>query len=306
MADRRRWPALLVQGGASSPAASELVSATLDDFAPIAIQDLDELTPPPGGLWDPTIDPVPDAPAGPLRWRVFFTSADDRDRARAAVALVHPELTLTPEEIVDEDWAARSQRSLSAIRAGSFIVAPPWDVPASIPNGATLIVIEPSRGFGTGHHPSTRLCLRALSLIPLKDRRVLDVGTGSGVLAMAASLSGAREVRAIDLDADAIDAARTSAALNPALNSIDWVVGDFREARSPLLDRPWDLVVANLTGGMLIVSAARLRDLLAPGGVLVASGFDLTERDGVEAALGMRVRERIVEDGWAALVAALR
>ena len=100
----------------------------------------------------------------------------------------------------DDDWAARSQQSLTAVRAGSFIVAPPWDLPDSPPADVTVIVIEPSMGFGTGHHATTRLCLRLLSDIDVSDLDVLDLGTGSGVLSMAAALRGARRVVGIDVD----------------------------------------------------------------------------------------------------------
>jgi ribosomal protein L11 methyltransferase len=178
-------------------------------------------------------------------------------------------------------------------------VTPPWDVPSLVPVDSTLVIIEPSRGFGTGHHASTRLCLRALGHIDVYGARVLDLGTGSGVLAMAASLCGARAVTAIDIDPDAIEAARQSAALNPGVEKVEWLVGDFRDQSAPLAG-PWDVVLANLTGGMLRSSADRLRALSAAG-LLIASGFDEHERPDVEDALQMAVRAAYVEDGWIGL-----
>ena len=117
-------------------------------------------------------------------------------------------------DLPDDDWVARSQQALTAITAGPFVVAPPWDVPATVADGQHLIVIEPSMGFGTGHHATTRLCLRALGAVDVAGRTVVDVGTGSGVLAMAAALAGAAAVTAIDNDPDAVAAAERSAALN--------------------------------------------------------------------------------------------
>jgi ribosomal protein L11 methyltransferase len=206
--------------------------------------------------------------------------------------------------VADEDWAARSQRALSAIRAGAFVIAPPWDLPANLEPDTIVIVIEPSRGFGTGHHASTRLCLRALSGIDVKGRRVLDLGTGSGVLAMAAAIKGGRNVVAIDVDADAIEAAQESAALNALPIAIDWVVGDFRAVDAKgLVAGAQDLVTANLTGGMLIGAAARIQELLAPGGLVVMSGFDEDECGQVrEAFAALEQRTYFSEEGWVGLV----
>jgi ribosomal protein L11 methyltransferase len=315
LAESRRWPALTLDArhgqaadlvpDSSDLALEEAVSALLDDFGPIAIEDLATLPLPPGGLWDPTFPPIPDPPHTPLQWRVFFDDLRQRDDAAEALRARFPGLALATLDVPDEDWAARSQRELRAIAAGSYIVAPPWDVPTEVPTGSTLIVIEPSRGFGTGHHASTRLCLRALSALPVRGLRVLDLGTGSGVLALAASLAGASSVTAVDVDPDAIDCARESAALNPGATGITWAVEDFRRADAlARTDAPWDVVLANLTGGMLISSAPDIRDLVAAGGRLVTSGFDESEQSAVEAALRMTTRHAVNEASWVGLTLA--
>ena len=296
----RSWPALVIEAAAldDPPEAEELVAAALDDFAPQAIEDLAERPLPPGGLWDPTFPPIPDPPPTPLRWRVFFATPTARDGAARSLASSWPSLRLSPVDVPDEDWAARSQQSLTAVDAGRFIVAPPWAIPAAPAAGTTLIVIEPSMGFGTGHHPTTRLCLRLLSTIEMRGRRVLDIGTGSGVLAMAAALSGASDVLGLDVDQDAIDAARASAGLNHLPPVVRFEIGDFRAEPLP----PADLVVANLTGGMLRLTAATLMDLKRPGGTLVISGFDESEEPAVRAAFsGVGVVERLEEATWVAL-----
>ena len=302
------WPALIlrenrVEGVGDSNAEADLVAATLDDFSPAAIEDLAVLPLPPGGLWDPTYPPPPDPPPAPLQWRVFFTTTVVRDQAAATLRRVHPNLTVTVDDVPDEDWAARSQRELTAITAGAFIVAPPWDLPAELPPGSHLIVIEPSRGFGTGHHASTRLCLRALSGVEVQGMRVLDLGTGSGVLAIAAAMKGARDVLAVDVDPDAIQSAGESAERNSHPPVIRWLIADFRDDRWVETNNgPWDVVLANLTGGMLMSSAARVREAIAPGGVLIASGFDESERRSVEDALQLTARDVFVEQGWVGLV----
>jgi ribosomal protein L11 methyltransferase len=301
LADRRDWPALVVRAATIDAARDDAVAALVDECSPLAIEDLTPMPLPPGGLWDPTCPPPPEPPPSPLHWRVFFTAASDRDRAADALELEHPELSLLKIDVPDEDWAARSQRELTAVHAGSFIVAPPWDLPAGTNTGGTVIAIEPSRGFGTGHHQSTRLCLRALSEIDVHGHRVLDLGTGSGVLAIAAALRGAASVVGLDVDPDAIESAQVSHALNPGARGIRWLIADFRDSADPALAVPFDLVFANLTGGMLRSSAPRLRELIAAGGQLITSGFDIEEQPAVEAALQLERVAAFVEDTWVGL-----
>ena len=293
----RVWAALILRSQQVDDS-EDLVSAILTDFSPVAIHDLAERPLPPGGLWDPTYPPIPDPPPTPLHWNVCFNDAAERDRAADAIRRAIPNLAIERVDVPDEDWAARSQQSLKAIRAGRFIVAPPWDLPTEA-GGATAIVIEPSMGFGTGHHATTRMCLRLLSEIDVSDRTVLDLGTGSGVLSMAAALSGARRVVGIDVDQDAIDSAETSARLNTLPDTIAFEVSDFR-IRPP---QPADLVLANLTGGMLTSTAGAIAGLVRPQGRLILSGFDHTEVDRVtEAFKGFSERARLTEDNWIAVL----
>ena len=204
----------------------------------------------------------------PSEDRGACSSSDEarRDpRARRRWRRDFPTLAFDPLDVADEDWAARSQASLRAVQVGRIIVAPPWDVPITI-------VIRPSMGFGTGHHATTRLCLAALQQIASPVARVLDVGTGSGVLAIAASRLGADDVTGMDDDADAIQAAWENLALNPSAR-VALIVGDLRSTRA---GRPADVILANLTGGLLIQSAERLRKLTNAHGRLVLSGFRRT------------------------------
>jgi ribosomal protein L11 methyltransferase len=293
----RTWPALLLRAKAVDDS-EELVSGVLADFSPVAIHDLAERPLPPGGLWDPTFPPIPDPPPSPLHWNVCFNDAAERDRAAAAIGAMLPGLSIDRVDLPDEDWAARSQRALTAVRAGRFIIAPPWDLPADDVD-ATVIVIEPSMGFGTGHHATTRMCLRLLSDIDIADLTVLDLGTGSGVLSMAAALSGARRVLGIDVDADAIVSAESSARLNTLPDTITFRVADFRKDTPPSAD----LVLANLTGGMLIAAAGVIASLVRRSGHLVLSGFDQTEAGGVlEAFEGFVEQLRLTEDSWVAVL----
>ena len=127
---------------------------------------------------------------------------------------------------------------------------------------------------------------------------MLDLGTGSGVLTMAAALSGARRVLGIDVDVDAIQSAETSARMNTLPDTIEFQVSDFRSAPPA----PAEVVLANLTGGMLTSSGPQIAALVKPGGQMILSGFDHTEVDGVLAAFpGFTALHRLTEDNWIAL-----
>jgi ribosomal protein L11 methyltransferase len=225
--------------------------------------------------------------------RFFFQTVADRTRAIAALHAHFPAIDVQSIDVADEDWAARSQAALRALTVGTLIIAPPWDVPAASGDRAAII-IEPSMGFGTGHHATTRLCLAAMQRIDLGDRSVIDVGTGSGVLAIAARRLGASGVLAIDDDPDAITAAEANVALNHE-SRIALEVGDFRTSKIG----QFDLVVANLTGALLVSAADRLQSFAIAGGCLVLSGFMADEEHDVIGSFNACVVEsRTHEDEW--------
>jgi ribosomal protein L11 methylase PrmA len=303
-----RYPALDLryEHGPDTGVLHDLLYAGLDSFEPLAIHDLE---------------------AGD-GWRVFFRLPAQRDAARAALAssLGDRLLELSPADVDDEDWARRSQAALTAIQVGRIIVAPPWDpnpdprapspgsrapnpesrIPnpespvqspeSRIPNPDIVIIIEPSMGFGTGHHETTRLCLELLQTLELQGRRVTDVGTGSGVLALAAAKLGASAVTAMDTDPDALQNARENIARNNLTGAIHVVEADLSEVAL----QSADVVVANLTGAVLQRCAGALRRLTAPAGMLIVSGFSPEELDGVVRALALPISTTSREGEWAA------
>jgi ribosomal protein L11 methyltransferase len=252
------------------------IYVTIDEFAPLAIQEAE------------TGD----------RWRVFFRTPAVRDKAAAAIlaALPAQAVDVTTIEVPDEDWARRSQQNLKAVRAGRLVIAPPWDVPKS--GADPVIIIEPSTGFGTGHHATTRLCLEMLQRLELRGARVIDVGTGSGVLALAAWKLGAADVAAVDNDADALENARVNFAGNGAGPSIDVV----RDGIETLRIERADVVLANLTGAVLLRFSGELLSLLKDSGYLIVSGFAPEEAYVVKSAFKtLRVIEEQVEGDWSAV-----
>lgn len=255
---------------------AEIVLAGVDDWSPTAVDD-----------------------SGPAL-RIFFNTVEDRDAAAIGLATAMPHVSCVAVDVPDEHWAERSQAALTAIRVGALTVAPPWDVPD---DGSTVIVILPSMGFGTGHHASTRLCLALLQDLPVGGARVCDVGTGSGVLAIAALRLGAREVVAVDYDQDSVVCARESAELNHITSGLDIRQVDL-EREGTVAGTPFDLVLANLTGGLLIRLVDRLVALVQPGGTLILSGITAAEADDVLAAFtgaGASTERRVDEDGWVGL-----
>ena len=265
-----------------------MLYAELDSFEPVAIQERD----------------------GGDGWRVFFRAAGDRDSARATLAAEFGNalLAIAAIEVDDEDWARRSQAALTSVRVGRIIIAPPWDLlvnPESlivnprIPDpGVITIVIDPSTGFGTGHHASTRLSLELLQRRDIQGARVIDVGTGSGVLALAAWRLGAAHVIAIDNDPDALDNARENVIRNGAAQAITIEQLDLTNASL----EPADLVIANLTGAILQRHAVALRRLLTSNGRLIVSGFTLEEQEDVLRAFELPAKETAREGEWISLM----
>jgi ribosomal protein L11 methyltransferase len=200
------------------------------------------------------------------------------------------------EPVEDRDWNARSRALLTPVTVGTVTVAPPWAA------GQGDLVIDPAQAFGTGHHETTTGCLAALQELALDGRSVLDVGCGSGVLAIAAARLGAGSVTALDIDPLAVKAARANAAANAA--TVEAVEGSVDAAG----DRRFDVVLANLDTTTLARLADRLVARLAPGGTLIASGVGLerqAEAVGAFAAAGLAVLVRAGGE-WAVVVGHVR
>jgi ribosomal protein L11 methyltransferase len=181
-------------------------------------------------------------------------------------------------EIADEDWGEGWKKDFRPLDVGRVRVRPSWiDEPP--PPGAAEVVIDPGMAFGTGSHPTTSLCLAALSdlLAERPGASVLDVGTGSGLLAIAARKLGAGRVAANDEDPVAVEVARENAARNGAaleltVEPLEAIPGTF------------DVVVANILANVLVALAPVLAAKLAPGGVLLLSGILAPQEDEVRRA----------------------
>ncbi len=210
----------------------------------------------------------------------------------------------------DSDWASAWKRHVRVMRIGRrIVIRPTWRRHRRAP-GDVVIAMDPGMAFGTGLHPTTRLCLAGierwaddglLSRGAAADghARLLDVGCGSGVLAIAAGLLGAGEMVGVDTDPIAIEATLANAGRNRLRRRVRaW------QGTVPTGAAPFDLVAANLIASVLVALAPRLRDELRPGGRLLASGIFVDREGDVRSALaaaGLAILRREAEGDWVAL-----
>jgi len=181
---------------------------------------------------------------------------------------------ITVEPLPDQDWIRLSQEGLPPMRAGRFFVYGAHDA-GQVPHGVIPIKIEAGLAFGTGHHETTSLCLEVLSDVARERsfRNVLDLGTGTGLLAIGAAKLWKRSVLASDIDPVAVEVARDNAIANGTGPLVRAVVAD--GLANPILARaaPYDLLIANILAGPLTKLAPDIVKSLAPGAVLVLSGL---------------------------------
>ncbi len=283
-------------------------------------------------FWELTIPAFPDASEGltnflwelgalgvleeeqngaPAQLRAYFAETAAPSTLAAAVsrycadlraldfAVPHAEPTLTP--IFEGAWAEAWRQSFPPRPVGRrLLVAPPWEVPTP-PDGRQLVIIEPGRAFGTGTHGSTLGCLALLDTF-LETHRVThatDVGTGTGILAVAALRLGVTEVTAVDIDPDALREAQKNAELNGVAGRLS-----LRLTGPEGLQDSCPLLLANLLASSHTAFAPHYRRLLTPGGTLILGGLLPEEEPAVISALathGFAPLERAQLDGWLSL-----
>ena len=238
-------------------------------------------------------------------WRIDAFPTDEAEAVALDARLAgFVGLTVTREVLADADWLAMALSGLPPVRAGRFFVFGMHDrgrTPASTVN----LRIEAGAAFGTGHHGTTVGCLLAYDRL-LKARgfsRVLDVGTGTGVLAIAAARTGARVAVGTDIDPVSVRIARENAAVNRARARFIHAFG----LRAPIVHGagPYDLVFANILARPLVSLASDIKGALKPGGRVILSGLLRTQERFVRAAYlarGFRLERRLHRDAWATLV----
>ena len=250
--------------------------------------------------------------ASDVLWVNGATAVEERPRSDGRITLVaDAEASAVeraaagrwPMEVIEVDPDAALdgwRRYARAERAGRrIVVRPPW-VPFAAAPGDVVLEIDPGRAFGSGSHPSTRLALTAIDSLAdeVIDAHVLDLGCGSGVLAVATVRLGAARVLAIDIDPVAVTVTAANAVRNGVADRVEVSAVPAAEVAGP-----FEVVLVNISRADAIELAPRVSTTVRPGGCAVIAGFLAVDSDGVaDAYASMAVERRLIEAGWGALI----
>lgn len=206
---------------------------------------------------------------------------------------------ITVNEVDDESWYDSWKKYYSPIEIGRYTIVPEWiDYPKK--DNRIKILIDPGMAFGTGEHESTKMCLKLMSEVDFTDKDVIDVGTGSGILGVAAILSGAKSAYMCDIDSVAVKAAEENAKLNGVKDIVDIELADLLTKQ----DKRGDIVLANLTAGILIRLSSDLMNHMKDNGILICSGIIHERKQEVIDSFvknGFKLEKELIMGEWDAL-----
>ena len=262
------------------------------------------------GDWDPDNDPADPGPPTSVTVTTYIpldsTTGTRREMIDVGVRLIshlQPLAKLQERVLEETEWEEAWKAHFTLLRVGErLVIKPTWQ---EYSPGAQDVIVEldPGMAFGTGHHPTTHMCLEEIDRRAGPGLRVLDVGTGSGILSIAAAKLGAEEIVALDLDETALVAARDNIHANGVAAKVRVFQGTLPHVEAP--HGGFDLVVANITARAIATLAAHIADVLSDDGVLAASGI-ITERQAeAEEALAavLEITERRYDGDWVLLLA---
>lgn len=243
-----------------------------------------------------------------LTWRLdaYCETLENAEASAAIIRETAPDLNPVIEALEDRDWVTLSLEGLPPVRAGRFIVAGSHALTQSSP-GKTDILIEAGPAFGTGHHGTTLGCLLGYEHVLRSGvpKRVLDVGTGSGVLAIAAIKTGAKRAIGTEIDAQSVKVANENAAKNHVADQFKTYHTRGATNHTIQATAPYDLIFANILARPLTRLAPKLVPLMAKNGHIILSGLLTRQEPLVRAAYvgrGLSLVKRIRKDGWSTLV----
>jgi ribosomal protein L11 methyltransferase len=211
---------------------------------------------------------------------------------------------VTISEVNEEEWATAWKKYYHPVKISEKVtIVPTWEIYTPVSSDELIIELDPGMAFGTGTHPTTVMCIQALERSVRPGDRVIDVGTGSGVLSIAAAMLGAEDVRAFDLDEVAV----TSARLNIKLNKVsDKVTTSQNNLLDGVEENSADVVVANILAEVILRFTDDVARVVKPGGIFIASGIIQQKKDQVKEGLvqsGFEITETILMEDWVAIIA---
>ena len=248
---------------------------------------------------DPQLEPEPGTT--PLwlhaRVRALFEHPIDPDALCSVLPNVPAVANVRVRKIADQDWIAASREDIVPIEIGSLWIGPHWAIP---PPNRVVVRLEPGLAFGSGRHPTTRLCLERLAATPPIGIDVIDYGCGSGVLAVVAAALGARRVLAFDIDPQALQATTENARINEVSDRVSVAAA---HAAVNDVGATASLVVANILAGPLVELAPVLAAMTTPGGHLALSGILEAQAAGVADAYrdAFDIHTETSRGGWVRL-----
>ncbi len=242
-------------------------------------------------------------------WRLdaYFSDRPEATRLAAAVATSGAGAPEAIEELPDIDWVAHALAGLGVVRAGRFVLYGIHDAD-KLPNeaGDIPIRIDANRAFGTGHHPTTAGCLTLLDrLAGIAPSRILDLGAGSAVLAIAAAKLWDRDVLATDIDATSVEIAAENAALNGVGARVKTLLADGFNHPEVEAHAPFEFIFANILAGPLVELAPAMAAHLAPSGRALLAGLMAVQEESVTLAMeaaGFRRLNRLAHETWPVLL----
>ncbi|PID16767.1 MULTISPECIES: 50S ribosomal protein L11 methyltransferase [Sporosarcina] len=211
--------------------------------------------------------------------------------------------TIGITEVDEEDWANSWKQYFHPVKISKrFTIVPTWEEYTPVESDELIIELDPGMAFGTGTHPTTVLCLQALEKYLKPDQVIVDVGTGSGVLAIGAALLGAKHITALDLDEVAVRAAQENVTYNDADDRITVLKGNLLDS----IEEPPDMIIANILAEVIMSFSQDAYQLVKPGGLFITSGIIGAKRDEVRndlMAQGFEILETVLMEDWVAIIA---
>ena len=261
----------------------------------------------PNGYWELIDRKMLDEMPEDVQVKAWFSTVEELRGLKNCLDAL-PELTgmdlgtlrISQEGVHEQDWAECWKQYYKPFRAGEhLVIKPSWETWDEQP-GDLVIELDPGMAFGTGTHETTNMCMQLLERCLKPGLRVMDVGTGSGILAIAAAKLGAQNVLAIDIDPDAVKVAKENVELNHVAKQVRVVVGDLCKSEA----MPCEVAVANIVADAICMLAGPMTRHLVKGGLLICSGIIREREADVQKAAkeaGYRQVDRIEKGEWVAL-----